>query len=371
MTLPSDEENLIVCLLLQISLAPANRYELLPSFATMTDSERDAFLAIANCNHVLVRTLERIRDVVVRSDSAVNPTYPFPPASIREWAEANLSREKSRIANAVRHLRRICDLLESSGCPVTVIKTLDHWPDFGSDLDLYTTADESLLRKFMLWGLRAQQMPPSWGDRLAHKLNFEVPGLPEAVEIHVQRLGQTGEHLRLARRFVDRRVAKEVGGYRFMVPAPEERIVVATLQRMYRHFYFRISDIVNTAALVEGGTVDFGELKKAADLGGIWTGVCCYLNIVDGYLRRLSGRALRLPDEVVEKARFGAESTSIRARFIRVPVMPHSAGLYTRQLAGTAARGSLPAALRLALLPPLASAAAVSLRFTGSDKGVW
>ena len=39
--------------------------------------------------------------------------------------------------------------------------------------------------------------------------------------------------------------------YTFPVPAPEERIIVATLQRMYRHFYFRICDIVNSGALVE------------------------------------------------------------------------------------------------------------------------
>ena len=62
----------------------------------------------------------------------------------------------------------------------------------------------------------------------------------------------------------------------FLVPAPEERLIVATLQRMYRHFYFRVCDIVNTAALLESGELDFDELKRAADLGGIWPGVATY-----------------------------------------------------------------------------------------------
>jgi len=31
----------------------------------------------------------------------------------------------------------------------------------------------------------------------------------------------------------------------------------------------------------------------------------------------------------------------------------------------------VPATFRLTLLPPLASAAAIAYRFTGSDKGIW
>jgi hypothetical protein len=45
--------------------------------------------------------------------------------------------------------------------------------------------------------------------------------------------------------------------------------------------------------------------------------------------------------------------------------------LYTRQLTQTLFRGNVPATLRLSLLPPLASAAAVAYKITGSDKGIW
>jgi hypothetical protein len=37
----------------------------------------------------------------------------------------------------------------------------------------------------------------------------------------------------------------------------------------------------------------------------------------------------------------------------------------------TALRGDVPATLRLSLLPPLASLAAVAYKLTGSDKGIW
>ena len=56
---------------------------------------------------------------------------------------------------------------------------------------------------------------------------------------------------------------------------------------------------------------------------------------------------------------------------IRVPVMPQGAGLYTEQVTRTALRGDVPATLRLSLLPYLATAAAISFKVTGSDKGIW
>jgi hypothetical protein len=252
-----------------------------------------------------------------------------------------------------------------------VIKTLDHWPDLGNDLDLYTTGDERAVVRTMTLRFKAHVEPRSWGDRLAQKWNFAIPGLRESIEVHCQRLGQTGEHTEMARRFVTRRVFRTLQGHAFPVPAPEERVLVATLQRMYRHFYFRLSDIVNTAALLENERVDFGELRKAAELGGIWPGVATYLKLVVDYVRRYRGTAPELPAEVEAAALFGGDQFYVKDCFIRIPIMPYGARLYTRQVTRAALRGDVPATFRLTLLPPLASLAAVAYKLTGSDKGIW
>ena len=81
-------------------------------------------------------------------------------------------------------------------------------PDLGNDLDLYTTSDERSVNRVMLSRLGAHTEPRSWGDRLANKWNFVIPGLPESVEVHAQRLGQTGEQTAMAKRFITRRVPK-------------------------------------------------------------------------------------------------------------------------------------------------------------------
>ena len=125
---------------------------------------------------------------------------------IRSWCESTLAHESGRIAHAVENLVPICAALEAAGAQVAVIKSLDHWPDLGSDLDLYTDGDESTVLRVMAQQFHAVQEPRSWGDRLANKWNFKLPDLPELVEIHVRYLGQTGEQKALAGRVLERSV---------------------------------------------------------------------------------------------------------------------------------------------------------------------
>ena len=342
-------------------MAPDHAGQVYPQLCELTENEFAELASLADSNHVVLRALEPLQNMAQKCGDTV----------LASRCQACIQQEKLRIINAVQHLQLITGALEAAGCPTTVMKTLDHWPDLGNDLDLYTTANAKQVRDLMTTRFHARIEPRSWGDRLANKWNFAVAGLPESVEVHVQRLGQTGEHIAMAQRFISRRVSKSVLGMEFKVPAPEERIIVATLQRMYRHFYFRICDIANIAALVESGAVDFVELHRAASIGGIWTGVCSLLRIVSDYAAQYRGTPVALPSEVLAGARFGGEKVYLKAKFIRVPVMPQGARLYTEQVTTTALRGDLTGTLRLSLLPYLASAAAISYRITGSDKGIW
>jgi len=149
------------------------------------------------------------------------------------------------------------------------------------------------------------------------------------------------------------------------------RAMVATLQRMYRHFYFRICDICNTARLIDDDAIGYAELESAAKQGGIWPGVATYLKIVADYAGQYRGIELPLPKRVAGAAMFGAERISVRTKFLRVPMMPEGAKLYTREVKTMALKGNVPATFRLSLLPPLASVAAIAYKITGSDKGVW
>ncbi|MFB3917649.1 MAG: nucleotidyltransferase family protein [Terriglobales bacterium] len=357
-TITNEKEHLKALSIL--TLCSEHASAALEHVALLDRQARAEFLELADSHHVVVRSLRSLAAAAAPDRTELQP-----------WITAALAAEQARIQNALEFLDRICRELERAGCPVTVMKSLDHWPDIGNDLDLYSSADGQTIRDIFVRNLGAYVEPRSWGDQLAQKWNFALPGLRENVEVHSQRLGQTGEHVALARRFITRRMEQKIGSYTFMVPAPEERIIVATLQRMYRHFYFRLCDIANSAALVESGELDFDELHRAADVGGIWPGVATYLLIVSDYVNQYRGQPVPLPESVRKAARFGGEKLYVLRRFLRVPLLPEGAELYTKQVASTALRGDVLATFRLSLLPPLAAAASVAFKITGNDKGIW
>jgi hypothetical protein len=356
-----DGEKQYIDAFFKLTLKPQTAADLLPWLASLTQQQREDFAELADSNHVVIRVFEVI------NRAAGNRGMP----DLQAWALSILAVERDRITNALNYLHRVCNALEEAGCPVVVMKTLDHWPDLGNDLDLVSTGDRRTIVKVLTRDLGARIEARSWGDRLACKWNFALPGLRESIEAHIGRLGQTGEHIALPRRFIQRRNRTRVNGLEFLIPAPEERIFAATLQRMYRHFYFRVCDILNAASLVESGGLSFIELRQAAQQAGIWPGVAGFLKVVSDYVKQYRGRALNLPADLVANATVGADKIYTRARFLRVPLLPYGAWLYARQLTQAVFRGNVPATLRLSLLPPLASAAAVAFKITGSDKGVW
>ena len=346
--LPPDAEN------------PANVYPLLQRVSDLSAVELADFLCLADAHHVTVRALEALG----RSASAV-PGH----ERIRTWCESTLAHEGARIAHAVENLVPICAALEAAGAQVAVIKSLDHLPDLGSDLDLYTDGDESTVLRVMAQQFDAVREPRSWGDRLANKWNFKLPDLPELVEIHVRYLGQTGEQKALAHRVLERSVTRTVGGHRFRVPAPEERVIISTLQRMYRHLYFRLCDMADFAGLLNDRAIDFSELRRAADLGGIWPGVATFLLLIAEYVNSYGGQ-VELPREVVAAVPSPRLRVHLGGKFLRVSKGP-AAGLYGSQLLNAGRHADFRALYRLPLLPPLAISAFLAYRFTGNDKGVW
>ena len=109
---------------------PPTAAELDLGVAEMSREEFDDMLALANSHHVVMRGFEVFLQIMRRTDDDGRT----------EWAAAALAAERARIENAMLFLQRICGAFQAEGYDVTVIKSLDHWPDLGSDLDLYTNA---------------------------------------------------------------------------------------------------------------------------------------------------------------------------------------------------------------------------------------
>lgn len=321
----------------------------------------EALLKLAESNHVIMRGLQVFLDDLAGAQDSERAA----------WVRKALAAERGRIDVATYFLHEICAAFAEQGLDTVVIKSLDHWPDLGSDLDLYTNAEPADVIRVMSSRFGATMAQRSWGDRLAHKWNFMVPGLPELVEVHVGRLGQTGEQTAFAASVPGRSVPALHSPYSFRVPCPSDRITISTLQRMYRHFYFRLCDVVDTAALADSGVIDYEDLLASAQAAGIWEGVATYLAIVSDYVKSYRGSGLDMPPFVAAAAKFGGSEVYFSKGFLRVPILPQSARLYGSQLAGVLGRGEIDSGARLSLLPWLATAAVLGQKLTGSDKGIW
>lgn len=315
--------------------------------------------SLATSHHVIMRSFPALHRAMLAKQKLES-----------QWCENAISKEKARIEHALSFLHSICEELGNAG-DVVVIKSLDHWPDLGSDLDLYTNASSEDVVAVMRERFNATLEERSWGDRLANKWNFVVPGLPELVEVHAGRLGQTGEQVAVTASLVKRSREAKFGAYAMRVPAAEERLIISTLQRMYRHFYLRLCDIVDTARLVNSGAVDYQYLKPLAQSAGLWDGLATYLVTVSGYVKSYAGSELPLPPLVTSDARFGNERVYFRRKFLRIPIFPQAAKLYAAEWTRLLLNGELQNTLRLSLLPGLAAAAALEFKLTGTDKGIW
>ncbi len=110
--------------------------------AGLDEAGRQEFFRLADAHHVVIRALEPLQRKarIIGDGELVKITQ-----SLRE-------REHDRIAKALMYLERVCARIKAAGCEVTVIKTLDHWPDFGSDLDLFTNGDERRLVHVLIAG---------------------------------------------------------------------------------------------------------------------------------------------------------------------------------------------------------------------------
>jgi hypothetical protein len=333
--------------------------------STYTREDLAELWSLANSHHVIQRAFPRLQ--LALSNGKKSKADRIETVC---WIENAMLREQSRIDAALSKLAPICRALKEIG-HVIVMKSLDHWPDLGNDLDLFSDAESPDVVAIMQERFKATLEERSWGDRLAGKWNFVVPGLPELVEVHVGRLGQTGEQVAITESLVKRAAKAQFGQFTFRVPAPEDRVIISTLQRMYRHFYLRLCDIADNARLIDSLSIDYVYLRTLARSAGLWDGLASYLVVVGEYVESYSGEALPLPSVVREAASLGNEHLSYKRKFLRIPIFPQAMGFYAAEWRKLLSRGELQNALRLSLLPGLAAAAALQFKIAGNDKGIW
>src|SRR5882762_9548086 len=131
--------------------------EITQTVAACGPEEFGGLWGLATSHHVIMRAFPRLYEVM---RAAGNDRV--------DWVDRAIAKEGTRIQNALSFLSPICEALEDVG-DVIVIKSLDHWPDLGSDLDLYSNAEGPDVVAIVRERFKANVAERSWGDRLANK----------------------------------------------------------------------------------------------------------------------------------------------------------------------------------------------------------
>src|SRR5215831_2265337 len=131
MAMVIDGETQYIDAFFKLTLRPTAAADVFPLIASLNPKQRRDVVELADSNHVVIRVFEVINRVAGNRGLS----------EIQAWTMSVLTAERGRIAIALTHLSRVCEALESAGCSIAVMKTLDHWPDLGNDLDLVSTGD--------------------------------------------------------------------------------------------------------------------------------------------------------------------------------------------------------------------------------------
>ncbi|UCC95852.1 MAG: nucleotidyltransferase family protein, partial [Candidatus Omnitrophota bacterium] len=179
----------------------------------------------------------------------------------RKSADAFLGDEEKRMQSALEIIEKVTQEFEKRGLRIAVIKTLDNYPDLGHDIDLYTNAPIDDVDDILINVFGAKLQKPSLSERFSQKRNYKVQGYP-ILEVHCSKLGQLGEDNLLAQDLlVGCRKITHAQRSAYIL-RPEFRLLLCVLQRMYRHFNIRISDIYNTIHLIQNDEIDWRLLRE-------------------------------------------------------------------------------------------------------------
>ena len=220
------------------------------------DGSRDIVLKWCALNVITIRALTKLK------------TYGMQlPSSLEE----QLRSEQERVHGGMEVIREVSQWCEDKGIPFVVMKTLDQYPDQGHDIDIFIDEGLPELDTIFQKQMGGEVLKRSLCDRLAQKVNYKLPN-GFVLELHCTRLGQVGEHRRLGVEILRQRRAVSVAGVQTFAPPPEGQLLFAVLQRIYRHFNFRICDVVNMTRIATEGGLRLSVLEKLSQPAGIYPG---------------------------------------------------------------------------------------------------
>lgn len=351
-----DKENIeyaLACRLLELMLIeesqrPAYFKEKIDMVFTVGQTYK-----IARFNNVIMRLGKIINNM---GDSAI----------ISRWEDI-LRMERERCEKSVNLARVMPKSLEDDNIGYAVIKTLDNYPDFGADVDMFIAENFKTMKDWIQKKHRGAIRQRKISEVLCGKMTVDIPGYSR-LEFHCDRMGQVGEQPALAESIIKNRRLFEADDIKAYIPSLEDQVIILTIHRLYRHLNFKTADIVNAITLLKNKNFNWEYLFKFSERLGIKEGIRYLLGIMEN-VHISYFREGFLPKDI-KILMYKKNELFFRHYFFRIPLFKVPIKLYGCEFNSYLKRGNIDSILRLSLIPILSALSYLSIKFF-KDEQIW
>jgi hypothetical protein len=302
----------------------------------------DELLRVARRNFVLVRLSARLRECGVEA-----PTF-FVEAETEERGRARLMFDT---------IRRVGHACEEQGVGHIFAKSFQHYPDMGGDIDLFVATRSPAVDESILRGLQAAPVRRDLRGRMSGVAGYRVGGGEFVLEIYHGRVGALGEHGAVVSQLIRNGERAVVGGAEFLVPAAEDLLVLHGMQRVYRHGFIRLCDVLSTASVVGRERLDWGYVLRTSEQLGTLHGLRSYLTYVGQIHREALGRELLPPERRERLTSDSCGRGEFRGGVFVFPRGRVAGRMYFEKVRAAVRAGNWDGVSRLSLMPLVAAAA--------------
>lgn len=198
--------------------------------------------------------------------------------------------EKNRVCSTLQLINQLTSLCSASGINFVFSKAFQHYPDMGHDVDLLISDTNHVIDDIVMNSLGAVPCRNSILNRVSGKTGYMLKDYSSPLEIHHGHMGLFGEHRKYAEILLSNRTKATIGGVTTFTPSVEDQLIVCALQRVYGHFYVRISDMLHMVSIVQNNSLDWEYIIRQTREMGIFDGLCYIVNVVNRKYKTIFGR---------------------------------------------------------------------------------
>jgi hypothetical protein len=338
----AEQKNLYAALILRLLLSDSSE------LSWPDDVKWADFIQLAKRNVVLVRVADRLKNLGIK-----------PPEEFSD----EVDQERWRIEAKMTLIHKINHVCLVKRLEHIFVKDFQHYPDMGHDIDLCVSSHSVEVDAAIVKALDASRKNGGLHTWIAGTTNYKVIGCESPLEIHHGRMGSLGEHPSYLRLLLTNARHGKVEGTNFLVPSPEDQLIVQGLQRVYERQYIRISDIVYTISSIRRDRLDWSYIIKVSKQLGTFYGLCCYLSYTNQIYQELFKKNLFSLELTKSLNLAGWGRIEFRDDYFTFPRIRIASSVYLRKFRTALLANNWESASRLCLLPVVAVSSLLRRRF--------